>query len=192
MSNNNFTVSSSEKYPLDSSQKEWGALRAQLKHLLKRFFECALLAVPIENFLWHLGLSSDRSLIHSMSQWVACGIYLMVITGVLGTVGFDTKPIVAGLGLTTFTIGFALKELVSNILAGALLVLQRPFRVGWTIKVNAFRGKVLAIDTRYVRLLSDEGQIILIPSYTVFSSPIIVEDIPGVSMKHKKREDSIQ
>jgi len=152
--------------------------------IFKQCLRFLLLASPLEEILWKMGFSTDRGLLKSLSRWCATGIYLIVMTSIMGTYGFDTKPLIAGFGFTSFLAGFALKELVTNILSGALLVIQRPFRVGWTIKVSSFRGKVLAIDTRYVRLETDEGYHVLIPSYTVFSSPVIIEHIPGQLPKY--------
>ena len=45
----------------------------------------------------------------------------------LGTLGVDVSALVAGLGLTGFALGFAVKDTISNILAGVLLLVYRPF-----------------------------------------------------------------
>mmetsp|Transcript_22035 Transcript_22035/g.36318 ORF Transcript_22035/g.36318 Transcript_22035/m.36318 type:complete len:211 (-) Transcript_22035:89-721(-) len=146
---------------------------------LKRVIKALLLADGLEHIFWNVGLSSDRDFVHTLAKWAAYSIWTMLVIGAAGTMGYDTKPLVTGFGLTTFFIGFTIKEIATNVLSGALLVLQRPFRVGWTIKVGAFAGKVLSIDTRYVRLRTDDGKIVLVPSYTVFANPIIIEKIPA-------------
>jgi len=146
---------------------------------LKRVIKALLLADGLEHIFWNVGLSSDRDFVHTLANWAAYSIWTMLVIGAAGTMGYDTKPLVTGFGLTTFFIGFTIKEIATNVLSGALLVLQRPFRVGWTIKVGAFAGKVLSIDTRYVRLRTDDGKIVLVPSYTVFANPIIIERIPA-------------
>lgn len=63
-------------------------------------------------------------------------VYSVIITSVLGTLGIDTKPLITGIGISGFVVGFALKEIATNTLAGILLVVQRPFRTGWKIKVG--------------------------------------------------------
>ena len=50
----------------------------------------------------------------------------------LGTIGVDGSALVAGLGLAGFGIGFALRDAVSNTLAGVLVLMYQPFRVGAT------------------------------------------------------------
>lgn len=54
--------------------------------------------------------------------------------------------------------------------------MQRPFKTGWKIKVGSHAGVVLSIDSRYVRLQTDDGQQILLPSYQVYSQAIVVQE----------------
>ena len=48
----------------------------------------------------------------------------------LGTLGVDVSALVAGLGLTGFALGFALKDTISNLLSGILILLYKPFSSG--------------------------------------------------------------
>jgi small conductance mechanosensitive channel len=48
----------------------------------------------------------------------------------LGTMGVDVTALVPGLGLTGFALGFALRDAVSTLLAGILIILYQPFQVG--------------------------------------------------------------
>ena len=91
----------------------------------------------------------------------------------LGTIGINVSALVAGLGLTGFALGFALKDTISNILSGVLILLYRPFLVGDKIKVSGFEGKVTSVDLRYTKLDSEEG-IVLIPNSKCFTDPVVV------------------
>jgi len=91
----------------------------------------------------------------------------------LGTIGINVSALVAGLGLTGFALGFALKDTISNILSGVLILLYRPFLVGDTIKVAGFEGKVTSVDLRYTKLDSEEGTV-LIPNSKCFTDPVVV------------------
>ena len=102
----------------------------------------------------------------------------------LGTLGINISALVAGLGLTGFALGFALKDTISNLLSGVLILLYQPFTIGNTIKVSGFEGKVVAIDLRYTELKS-EGNKILIPNSKLFTDPITVlplESSDGLSI----------
>ena len=91
----------------------------------------------------------------------------------LGTLGVNVSALVAGIGLTGFALGFALKDTISNLLSGILILLYQPFKIGNTIKVSGYEGDVVSIDLRYMELNS-EGNKILIPNSKLFTDPIIV------------------
>jgi len=48
----------------------------------------------------------------------------------LGTLGVNVSALVAGLGLTGFALGYAMKDTISNLLSGVLILLYRPFEIG--------------------------------------------------------------
>ena len=91
----------------------------------------------------------------------------------LGNLGVDVSAIVTGLGLTGFALGFALRDTISNLLAGALLLLYSPFEIGNRIKILSFDGVVVSIDLRYTELDGQDSRI-LIPNSKLFTDPITV------------------
>ncbi|RMH34220.1 MAG: hypothetical protein D6690_11015, partial [Nitrospirae bacterium] len=60
----------------------------------------------------------------------------------LSKLGFDVAGVVAGLGLTGFALGFALKDAISNLVAGIMIILYKPIRLGQTIELAGSKGKV--------------------------------------------------
>lgn len=91
----------------------------------------------------------------------------------LGTAGIDVSALVAGLGLTGFALGFALKDVISNALSGILVMIYKPFEKGDEITVAAFAGKVSDVNLRYT-VLDAEGKSVFIPNSTMFTSPVVV------------------
>jgi len=91
----------------------------------------------------------------------------------LGTLGVNVSALVAGLGLTGFALGYAMKDTISNLLSGVLILLYRPFEIGNRIKVSGYEGIVISIDLRYTALDS-EGNKVLIPNSKLFTDPITV------------------
>lgn len=85
----------------------------------------------------------------------------------------DITALVAGLGLAGFAVGFALKDIVSNLLAGVLIILYSPFRIGSRIKVGSHEGKVVEINLRYT-IIDSGGERVLIPNSTMFTNIIAV------------------
>ena len=100
----------------------------------------------------------------------------LIVIGVvlaLSNAGADVSALVASLGLTGFALGFALKDAVSNLLSGILIILYRPFKRGDQISCAGFEGKVVAIDLRYTTLAAD-GKTFLVPNMTVFNNTIAI------------------
>jgi len=91
----------------------------------------------------------------------------------LGTLGINVSALVAGMGLTGFALGYAMKDTISNLLSGVLILLYRPFKLGNRIKVSGYEGIVISIDLRYTELDS-EGNKVLIPNSKLFTDPITV------------------
>jgi small conductance mechanosensitive channel len=102
---------------------------------------------------------------------------LGVITA-LGTLGVNITGLVAGLGLTGFALGFALKDSISNLLAGVMILLYRPFEVGDRIDVGGLAGRVVHVDLRYTEL-DNERERVLVPNSKMLTDPIRVAKPPS-------------
>ena len=99
---------------------------------------------------------------------------ILIILGAviaLGKMGINITALVAGLGLTGFALGFALRDGLSNVLAGALILIYHPFQLNDRISVAGLEGIVIVIDLRYTTLQA-EGKKFLIPNSTLFTNPI--------------------
>jgi small-conductance mechanosensitive channel len=95
----------------------------------------------------------------------------------LGTLGVNIMGIVAGLGLTGFALGFALKDSISNLLAGVMILLYRPFEVGDIIGIAGLTGRVTHVDLRYTEL-DNEKERVLVPNSKMLTDPIRVAKPP--------------
>jgi len=115
----------------------------------------------------------DPGLTHFLSRAARAGLLLFGVITALGTLGIDITALVAGLGLSGFALGFALKDIISNVLAGILIIIYKPFRQNDHIKVSAFEGAVAEVNLRYTTLRVD-GQKIFVPNSMVFTNAVIV------------------
>ncbi|MFC4873618.1 mechanosensitive ion channel family protein [Negadavirga shengliensis] len=96
----------------------------------------------------------------------------------LGLTGV-VSGILAGAGITAFIIGFALKDIGENFLAGILLAFKRPFRVGDTVEINGMRGRVLALNLRDTQIKTGDGKDVFLPNANIIKSPLINFTIDG-------------
>ncbi len=101
-------------------------------------------------------------------------ITIMIVGGIwaLKQVNFDITAFLAGLGILGFTVGFALQDISKNIIAGFLLLIQKPFELGEMIQLDEYIGIVKSIDLRATELVTNDGHNVLIPNATVFTEPI--------------------
>ena len=118
-------------------------------------------------------LKLDRSLTSLLARTSSIILNIFGIVTALGTLGVDISALVAGLGLTGFAISFALKDTISNLLSGVLILLYRPFEIGNRMKISGYEGIVVSIDLRYTELDSG-GNKVLIPNSKLFTDPITV------------------
>ena len=102
---------------------------------------------------------------------------VLIIIGVLimfKIIGLDgiAQSMLAGAGISAFVIGFALKDIGENFLAGILLAFKRPFSIGDIIESNGVKGEVINLNLRDTEVKSD-SKIIYIPNALLIKNTLI-------------------
>lgn len=90
----------------------------------------------------------------------------------LGIMGVQVSALVTSLGLVGLTLGFALKDVLANSMAGVLLLLQRPFTIGDSIRMSTGEGTVRDIRVRDTVIEQADGRMVHIPNSLVFNDAI--------------------
>lgn len=116
-----------------------------------------------------------------ISTTVFYGILIFGILTGLATMGVNMTPIIASLGLGGFALGFALRDALSNLLAGVLIIVYQPFQEGDTIYVSGCQGTVTEINLRYT-VLENELDRFMVPNSLIFTNPLKVT-YPGEESK---------
>ena len=98
----------------------------------------------------------------------------VLLAGVVAFPGLSLGDIIAALGLGSVAVGFAFQDIFKNFLAGILLLLQEPFRIGDQIIVAGYEGTVEHIDIRTTRIRTYQGEEVIVPNATVFTNEIQV------------------
>jgi small conductance mechanosensitive channel len=152
-----------------------------------RFLPQAVAGVVVFSFFWIAGIFVKKIVCRignliTVNKKEAFNLVGRLIKGILitfgvvmalGKMGINVTALVAGLGLTGFALGFALRDILSNVLAGALILIYHPFKLNDRINVTGLEGTVIDIDLRYTSLQAD-GKRILIPNSTLFTNAIQV------------------
>lgn len=119
-----------------------------------------------------------RDVLRLSGRVLYVGLLIIGLVTALGTVGIDVGAMVASLGLVGFALGFALKDALSNLLAGVMILLYRPFRIGDRIAAAGLEGIVAGIDLRYTTLTAEDRRLLL-PNAMLFTNSITVYEAPA-------------
>ncbi|TVQ86800.1 MAG: mechanosensitive ion channel family protein [Bacteroidetes bacterium] len=114
----------------------------------------------------------------TMTRTVIFIIGISLAFKVLGLSGV-TASILAGAGITAFIIGFALRDIGENFLAGILMAFKRPFRVGDFVETGPIRGRVVALNIRDTQLKTPDGKDVYVPNANIIKNPLINYTIDG-------------
>jgi small-conductance mechanosensitive channel len=127
-------------------------------------------------------------------------------TMLLGTVvalsigGVNLGWVVGSLGLVTVALGFALQDILSNFVAGIVLLLEHPFTRGDQIAMGDVEGTVEDVRVRATQLRTPDGQQLIIPNKLLFTSVLtnstatmhrrvdVRLSVPGAEVSSKLRE----
>lgn len=141
-----------------------------------------ILTRVVERFTFTIDLER-RQVIGLLLRIGRVTILTIGVVSALGTLGINVSAMVAGLGLTGFALGFALKDALSNFLAGLLILIYRPFRHQDIISVTGFEGKVIDINLRYT-VLHGDGKKVFIPNSMLFTNTIALIEPAAPSETH--------
>ena len=101
----------------------------------------------------------------------ACWAVLLVV--VLGKLGVNVAPIVAGLGVTGFILGFAFQESLGNLASGLMIAVNEPFKIGDYVIVAGNEGSVLKVDMMATVLATADNKKVIIPNKSAWGGPIV-------------------
>jgi small conductance mechanosensitive channel len=130
-----------------------------------------------------LSRGADRALTRSgrieptvakfLSNIIKYALWVVVVVTVLTQFGVQTTSIIATLGGLALAVGLALQGTLSNVAAGVMILIQRPFRVGETITAGIVNGDVLGIGLFTTEVLQPDGLYVMVPNNELWNKPIV-------------------
>lgn len=114
----------------------------------------------------------DRTLFQFLGQIARYTILIFTALFVLNTFGVETTSIIAALGAAGLAIGLALQGTLSNVAAGVMIILFRPFKTGDFISVNGESGTVKDVTLNTTELASLGNVQIILPNAEVWGNTI--------------------
>jgi small-conductance mechanosensitive channel len=98
---------------------------------------------------------------------------VVVLVAALDALGVPTTSMLAVLGAAGLAIGLALKDSLSNIAAGVMLIVLRPFRAGDAVQIAGQEGIVERVGIFQTQLRAYQNHDIVLPNSEVTTSPIV-------------------
>ncbi len=114
----------------------------------------------------------DESLISFIAKSANLLLHVLVILSALGSIGISTTGIVAAFSAAVVAIGLALKDSLSNVAGGILLLLSPRFATGDFIEAGTDSGTVIAIDLLHTTVRTPDHKQVSIPNGVLINSHI--------------------
>lgn len=106
----------------------------------------------------------DKTLGNFMASLVKWVILLMVLIAVLGIFGIEATSLVAVLGAATLAIGLALQGTLSDLAAGVMLIVFRPYKLGQYVDIGGTSGTVKDVNLFITELVTPDNVQIIVPN----------------------------
>lgn len=90
----------------------------------------------------------------------------------LTQVGVEIGPVLAGLGIAGFIIGFALQDTLANFVAGVMILIYRPYDVGDAIEVGGISGNVKKMSLVSTTINTFDNQRVIVPNKSIWGGVI--------------------
>lgn len=115
----------------------------------------------------------DPTVARFLGNVIKYALWVILVVTVLTQFGVQTTTIIAALGGLALAVGLALQGTLSNVAAGVMILLQRPFRVGETISAGTVLGTVQGIGLFTTEITQIDGLYVMVPNNELWNKPIV-------------------
>jgi small-conductance mechanosensitive channel/CRP-like cAMP-binding protein len=145
-----------------------------------------ILIITVEYLLFDLFFERGRRPVHTpalLRDVLRMAVLFMVIFVVLSRVfNFDLSTVLVSSAILTAVVGLALQDLLSSIIAGVVLNVEKPFDVGDCVNVAGQDGRVISVSWRSTRLKTPLNNYMVIPNNSISQAEIINYSQPNTRM----------
>ncbi|WP_321507981.1 mechanosensitive ion channel family protein [uncultured Methanoregula sp.] len=114
----------------------------------------------------------DDRLIDLLELVVKYVVWFAAVMAILKVFNIDITPFLAGAGIAGIAVALAAQDFISNFFGGAIITVDKPFKVGDRIKVDNYYGDVLSVGTRSTRIKTLDYQVVTIPNNKITTNVI--------------------
>jgi small conductance mechanosensitive channel len=149
------------------------------------FFATRVLRKAVEKTLNSSKLNVSRLLRRMIVSTVSNVTMLLGLLIALSQLGISLGPLLAGLGVAGFIIGFALQDTLANFASGMMILLYKPYDVGDLVDVGGVFGKVNKMSLVSTTVLTLDNQTLVVPNKKIWGDVIknvTAQDVRRVDM----------
>lgn len=128
----------------------------------------------------------DQTVNKFLSSVIKIVVTSIVIIVVLSIIGIPMTSIITVLGTMGVAVGLALKDSLSNVAGGVILLINRTIKVGDYVEIGAYSGTVDEVSILFTKITTVDNKDVFIPNGTVSTSAIT-----NYSMEGNRRVDLI-
>lgn len=125
----------------------------------------------------------DDRLVELLELVIKYVVWFAAIMAILKVFNIDITPFLAGAGIAGIAVALAAQDLISNFFGGAIITVDKPFKVGDRIKIDDYYGDVVSVGTRSTRIRTLDYQVVTIPNNKLTSNVIINYSEPDEKLR---------
>ena len=115
----------------------------------------------------------DESLARFSIKVINIVLHIFIVLSALNSIGVSTTGILAAFSAAAVAISLGLKDSLSNVAGGILLIISPCFKTGDYISANGEAGNVLSTDLLHTRIQTVDGKIVSIPNGVLINQSIV-------------------
>jgi small conductance mechanosensitive channel len=127
----------------------------------------------VERALKHSDQSISQLLKETLISMTGTVVFLLGLLVALSQVGVSVAPMIAGLGVVGFIVGFALQDTLANFASGAMILAYRPFDTGDFISAADVEGEVRKMNLVNTTIVTIENKVLIIPNSKIWGGVIL-------------------
>lgn len=136
------------------------------------FWLLSLLTRLILKITFDRNASSSHLMRHMMTVLIARSVLAIGFLVALSQLGVSLLPVLTGLGIAGFIIGFALQDTLANFASGMMILLYRPYDVGDMVQAGTVFGRVSSMNLVSTTIMTIDNQTLVLPNNKIWGDVI--------------------
>lgn len=116
---------------------------------------------------------TDAGVISFVNSALKICLWIVLLLVIAAQLGLQVNSIIAALGAAAVAIALAVKDSLSNVASGILIIITKPFKVGDYIAVEGLEGTVYKIELMFTTLITGDNKNVILPNSRVSANNVV-------------------